>query len=339
MAEQPGRPPDSALFRATLRCVSTTAGRRNDELNIRIVDQKTNKADRPTDRWISQALQSVMDGALEPSLRDDRFNNWSAPVGLVLAIAESGDQPIGFLGGGVDRGRLQLDGLMIEAWAAGSEGSMLALAMYRALDRSFKSAEAESIELWAKPAQPWHRVVAEHHGFSELRALHQMRCSLPIDTDPLVTRAFVLGQDDDLLLAVNNRAFADHPDQGAMTADDLNHHAAQPWFNPDGIRLYEDPDDQAKLAGFCWTKIHQPLAPGEPKLGEIYAIGIDPDRHGNGLGAPMTAAGLAWLAEQGLTTGMLYVEADNAPAIRTYEKLGFKRHRTDRAWSKRNGRS
>ena len=46
----------------------------------------------------------------------------------------------------------------------------------------------------------------------------------------------------------------------------------------------------------------------------------------------MTAAGLDWLADQGLTTGMLYVEHDNAPAIRTYERLGFTPHRTDRAW-------
>ena len=52
----------------------------------------------------------------------------------------------------------------------------------------------------------------------------------------------------------------------------------------------------------------------------------------------MTAAGLAWLAQQGLTTGMLYVEADNEPALRTYYKLGFEQHRTDRAWHKRSKR-
>ena len=38
------------------------------------------------------------------------------------------------------------------------------------------------------------------------------------------------------------------------------------------------------------------------------------------------------LAERGETIGMLYVEADNVPAIRTYEGLGFDIVRTDRAW-------
>lgn len=301
-----------------------------------MVDQGTAKRDRPSDAALGETLQNVMNQALEPAQRDDRFDGWTAPDNLVLAVAEADDKPIAFLGGGLDRGRLQLDGLMAEQWAAGSEGPMLALALYRSLDRSLDALTADSIELWGKPARPWHRVVAEHHGFDELRALHQMRCELPVTSPPLVTRGFVPGQDEELLLTVNNRAFADHPDQGGMTEADLAASAAEPWFDPDGIRLYPDEDNPDRLAGFCWTKIHEPLAEGQPRLGEIYAIGIDPDHHGNGLGVPMTAAGLAWLADQNITTGMLYVEADNSPAIRTYEKLGFVRHRTDRAWSKRS---
>ena len=79
----------------------------------------------------------------------------------------------------------------------------------------------------------------------------------------------------------------------------------------------------------CWTKIHDAEA-----LGEIYAIGVDPDFHGQGLGVPMTAAGLDWLHAQGLQIGMLYVEGDNEPAIRTYQKLGFEIARTDMAWER-----
>jgi mycothiol synthase len=154
---------------------------------------------------------------------------------------------------------------------------------------------------------------------------------------PVESRPFEMERDADALIRVNNRAFASHPDPGGMPRQRLADAAAQPWFDADGIRLLDDPDRPGALAGFCWTKIHEPVSDGQPRLGEIYAIGIDPDHHGKGLGVPMTAAGLQWLADQGLTDGMLYVEADNEPALRTYDRLGFHHHRTDRAWQKAIG--
>ena len=67
-------------------------------------------------------------------------------------------------------------------------------------------------------------------------------------------------------------------------------------------------------------------------MGEIFVIAVDPDFHGRGLGVPMTLAGLEWLADRGLRHGMLYVEADNDAANATYRRIGFTRHRTDRAY-------
>ncbi len=268
-------------------------------------------------------------------MRDDRFKDWRPSAHLIAAIANAGEQPIAFLGGAVDRDRLQLDGLIVSSSAQGAEGPMLLAALYHALEPSIAASGATTVELWGKPAHSWHRSLAQRQGFEEVRSLHQLRCDLPIDAPVLSTRAFIPGQDEERLLQANNRAFASHPDQGNLTTDDLAEAARQPWFDPEGIRLYDDPEDPEGLAGFCWTKIHEPVAPGQPRLGEIYAIGIDPDHHGQGLGKPMTAAGLAWLADAGLTTGMLYVEADNEPALRTYDKLGFERHRTDTAWQRR----
>jgi mycothiol synthase len=43
----------------------------------------------------------------------------------------------------------------------------------------------------------------------------------------------------------------------------------------------------------------------------------------------LTLAGLRHLAERGLDTVLLYVESDNAPAVRVYEKLGFAVHTSD----------
>lgn len=168
------------------------------------------------------------------------------------------------------------------------------------------------------------------------RALHEMRVKIPLTgadaapTWPAGTRVrpFEPGRDDDAWLAVNNRAFAHDPDQGGWTPDVLHQRVAEPWFDPAGFLLAEDADG---LAGFCWTKVHPPSTPFDPEpLGEIYVIAVDPGRQGAGLGHALVVAGLEWLARQGVTTGMLFVDAANTPAVGLYEALGFVTTRTDR---------
>jgi mycothiol synthase len=48
----------------------------------------------------------------------------------------------------------------------------------------------------------------------------------------------------------------------------------------------------------------------------------------------MTLAGLAQLFAAGLEVAMLYVESDNSAANATYERIGFKRHMTSRAYQR-----
>ena len=181
-------------------------------------------------------------------------------------------------------------------------------------------------------AQMWIRHVAEgddaaarSHGFEPNRDLWQLRCRLPAELSGLPTRAFRI-DDMDEFVAVNNRAFHWHPEQGGLTADDVRDRMAEPWFNADGFRLHHR---EGRLAGFCWTKVHPDHA---PPLGEIYVIAVDPDFGGRGLGGPMTLAGLEWLSDRGLTVGMLYVESDNHPANAVYRRIGFMHHHTDRAY-------
>jgi mycothiol synthase len=295
-------------------------------------DGPSGVADR---RRLQDRARAVLDRALEPAWRDDRFDGDWPPADLAAVVELIDGRPTGYLGGTVSRDRLQLDGLLVEPSDEATTGSPVserADALWRALDPAIVSAGAGAVELWGRPARPWHQALAERQGLTEARALHQLRCSLPVEVDAVPTRPFVPGRDEEALVEVNNRAFSSHPDQGAMTVEALTATMAEPWFRADGVRLNDDPDRPGHLAGFCWTKVHEPLAPGQPRLGEIYAIGVDPSRHGQGLGVPMTGAGLRWLAGQGLTTGMLYVEADNQPALATYDRIGFRQHRTDRAW-------
>jgi mycothiol synthase len=188
------------------------------------------------------------------------------------------------------------------------------------------------LELWIERVDDALDAVATDAGFEQWRDLFQMRCSLPVagERDPgFAVRPFTPA-DAAAFLAVNNRAFSWHPEQGNMTMDGLHARMAEPWFDADGFLLHEE---SGRLAGFCWTKVHgADPSLGDPAMGEIYAIAIDPDFHGRGLGGPMTLAGLDWLARRGLEVGMLYVESDNHPAVRTYERLGFTVHHIDRAY-------
>ena len=63
-------------------------------------------------------------------------------------------------------------------------------------------------------------------------------------------------------------------------------------------------------------------------------IGVDPSRQGTGLGRALVVAGLSHLADQGIRTGMLFVDGDNQAALRLYESLGFTTHRRDRAYER-----
>ena len=120
--------------------------------------------------------------------------------------------------------------------------------------------------------------------------------------------------DEAEVLRVNAAAFAHHPEQGSMDADELAERMAEPWFDPAGLLVAADGD---RLLGFHWTKRHSAT------LGEVYVVGIDPASQGLGLGKVLVDAGLRHLRDGGAEDVLLYVESDNVPAVRLYEGLGF----------------
>jgi mycothiol synthase len=186
------------------------------------------------------------------------------------------------------------------------------------------------VALEAEPATPDDERTALAAGLVLVREVLQLRRPLPADPPPpLPTRPFRPDADDAAFLAVNNRAFAWHPDQSGWTVDELRRHEAEPWFDAGGFLLHER---DGRLAGFCWTKVHPPGA-DDPALGEIYVIAVDPDFTGLGLGRALTLAGLDHLAQKSLTVGMLHVEGTNAAARRLYDDLGFTLHSAHRWWA------
>jgi mycothiol synthase len=226
----------------------------------------------------------------------------------------------------------------IEALATGTVG-MFAPALLWEADEIIARHGATSLIVETEPVDELLDATLVAVGFDCTRELLQLRRALPVTFESddsglgditITTRAFRPGEDEMAWLEINNRAFEWHPEQGGWTLEDVVMREAEPWFDPNGFLLLENtapegtgPGTGRTLDGFCWTKIH-PATDDDPELGEIYVIAADPALHGQGLGRQLTLAGLAWLSEQGVTTAMLYVEADNGAARHVYEDLlGF----------------
>jgi mycothiol synthase len=207
------------------------------------------------------------------------------------------------------------------------------LALVRALS---VEAGLHQLRLWAHGDLPAAGRLAAAAGFERVRALWQMRRSLqaqldkPRLADGITIRTFRVGEDEDEWTALNRRAFASHPEQGAWTRADLDLREMEPWFNPEGFFLAER---DGKLAGFHWTKIHgqdgEETDHAHQAIGEVYVVGVDPAERGSGLGRALTLVGLRYLRSRGLFQAMLYVDETNTPAIRLYESLGFTHWGTD----------
>ncbi|MFD9334072.1 mycothiol synthase [Streptomyces sp. NPDC060028] len=200
----------------------------------------------------------------------------------------------------------------------------------RALGNALLAASGKRIRVWAHGGKSAARHLAQVLGLTLFRELRQLRRPLGAEAPPLpepalpagvTVRTFVPGADDAAWLAANAAAFAHHPEQGSLTQRDLNDRIAQPWFDAKGFFLAER---DGELVGFHWTKIHR-----EQRLGEVYVVGVRPGAQGGGLGKALTAIGLRHLAEAGLPTAMLYVDADNPAALAVYEALGFTTHEVD----------
>ena len=148
-------------------------------------------------------------------------------------------------------------------------------------------------------------------------------------------RTFIPDLDNQAFLSLNNKVFANYPDQGGWSEDDLRVRLNEAWFDKKGFFVAEDKEE---LFGFCWTKIHGAHTHshdggdddhGHDALGEIYVLAVNPDYKGQGVGRDLTITGLNYLKYQGLNNVMLYVGVENKPAFNLYKSLGFNEFGSD----------
>jgi len=169
------------------------------------------------------------------------------------------------------------------------------------------------LRLWAHGAHAGAEALAVRAGYSRARVLWQMRKSLLAHLPPLEIpdgvrfRQFHQGRDEAAWTALNNAAFADHPDQGGWSEQDILLREKEPWFDSAGFLLAErapssddaSHDGEPDLVGFHWTKIHgsQPAhehsdTHAHEPIGEVYVLGVHPSARGVRLGPALTIAGL-----------------------------------------------
>jgi len=121
--------------------------------------------------------------------------------------------------------------------------------------------------------------------------------------------------DRDAWLRLTNAAFVGHPENGGWTRADLDWRLDAAWTDPSCWPVVADGD--ALVAG-VWTKVE----PGSPD-GELYVVAVAPHAQGRGLGKRVVAAALQGLSRRGCSTALLYVDAENAPAVALYTWAGF----------------
>lgn len=182
------------------------------------------------------------------------------------------------------------------------------------------------VRIWV--FQPHIAAVLETIGFTAERELRQLRRPLPHPDQPqfhpeVEIERFVEGRDEAVWLEVNNAAFAGHPENGSWTIGIFEDRIRQPWFSPEGFRMAWIGDE---LGGFCWTKQHN------EELGEIYVIAVNPRHRRQGLGRALVLEGMRSLSVRGMSSVMLYVDADNAAGLALYRDLGFRLDHVDRSF-------
>jgi mycothiol synthase len=154
----------------------------------------------------------------------------------------------------------------------------------------------------------------------------------PAWPDGVVGRPFDRERDVEPWVQVFNAAFADHPTPLQLSATFVLAGLDDPDSDNGDVVVVEEAATGEPI-GFCATD------PGRrngrvAEHGEIWAVGVRPDRQGRGIGRQLVRAGVERLRAIGVPNVSLSVNGRNAGALGLYESEGFVRSRTRDRWSR-----
>lgn len=148
----------------------------------------------------------------------------------------------------------------------------------------------------------------------------------------LVGRSFGGTADVEPWVRVFNAAFADHATPLQLDPGFIAAGLADPDTDDGDVILVEEAAT-GELVGFCATDpSRRDGRVGDH--GEIWAVGVRPDRQGRGIGRQLVRAGVERLRAIGVPNVSLSVNGRNEGALGLYESEGFVRSRTRDRWSR-----
>lgn len=176
------------------------------------------------------------------------------------------------------------------------------------------------VEAWLRGATDADLATAADAGFRVQRRLHVLGAVLgatvgaagPVP-DGLRLRTFDpdAAADDDAIVALLAAAY---PERHVWHGSDFAALRGSDWFRADDLLMLES---DGGLLGIHWMKRR-----GDG-VGEVYNLALAPEAQGRGLGGLLLDVGLAHLTEIGIHEVILWVDAENPPALALYRARGF----------------
>ncbi len=167
-------------------------------------------------------------------------------------------------------------------------------------------------------------------GFADVKRQWQMRLEMTEcrfkEVNASYTVSVMTPGEESIMTDLQNKAFSGSWGFAPNVPEEIAYRLRMDGATPSDVLLLREGHDPA---AYCWTRLEQES--NGRLLGIIWMIGSDPGKRGLGLGRAMINEAIRSLMDRGAQSVELTVYADNEPAVRLYESVGF-RHRHDIIW-------